>query len=212
MPLPGDGWPPLPDLAGASCRRPGVDPSWFFPNAGEPATRARKVCAGCPASGPCLDYALSCGGTLDGIWSGTSRLERKRLRRSVLARHPDDSDTGDVDVGPLVVAEPQATNGTMPELDAVGIAVCQGCGTPLTGQQQRWCSVACKKRTARHNGQPAAVTIAQDRRNGHRLGPDTLVSPGVSWQPLVRALLDCGAQVSFTVDSIHFVAIRSETR
>jgi hypothetical protein len=215
MPLPADGWPPLPALDGAACRTPGVDPLWFFPNAGEPATRARKVCAGCAVSGPCLDYALGCGGTLDGIWAGTSRLDRRRLRRSVLARRPDDSDTEHVDVGPLVVAEPQATNGTTPELGAVGTArTCAGCGASLDGRAAaaRWCSETCRSRFKHRQRSTAPAVIAAGPRNGHAVSLDSPTPSAMAWKPVLVALLDCGAQVSFTVDHIHFVATRSETR
>jgi len=42
--------------------------------------KARSLCARCPVSGDCLDYALSTGET-HGIWGGLNELQRRRLRR-----------------------------------------------------------------------------------------------------------------------------------
>ncbi len=53
----------------------------FFPGPGEPTTRARMICSGCPVREDCLDYALS-DPTLEGWWAGTSEKERRRLRRA----------------------------------------------------------------------------------------------------------------------------------
>jgi hypothetical protein len=98
------GWPPglarfpvRPDLDGAACRRPGVDPQWFFPNKHENATLAGKVCAGCPVAGPCLDYALAYGPMLLGTWAGTTPIDRRRLRLSILVHHAGDRHTEPVD-------------------------------------------------------------------------------------------------------------------
>jgi hypothetical protein len=221
--LPADGWPPLPDLTGAACREPGVDRAWFFPDRGENASLGKKVCAGCAVSGPCLDYALSCGGTLDGIWSGTTRSDRRRLRRSVLARHPDDSDTDIVDSVVAVELEPAVTNGHVPEpgaAETVGTRACVGCGADLSDRREatRWCSETCRsryrKRSASAAGsQPAAVTIAQDRRNGHRVGPDTRTSPAdTSWLSVAGSFVDHGFALSMMVGSTAIVITRSEPR
>lgn len=61
-----------------------VDPELFFPvgNSGPALLQideARKVCSRCPARELCLDYAVRSG--VDGIWGGTTREERTRLRR-----------------------------------------------------------------------------------------------------------------------------------
>lgn len=61
-----------------ACR--GVDPALFFPGVGVTADAVRAVCAGCPVTAECLDYALR-NGEHYGIWGGTSERERRRMRR-----------------------------------------------------------------------------------------------------------------------------------
>jgi hypothetical protein len=219
-------WPPGlarfpagPPLDEAACRT--ADAGLFFPARGESATDAKAVCASCRVQPACLAFALAVP-ALDGVWGGRTARERKRIRLASRATRAGECHDGDVDPVVAVELEPAVTNGHMPEPEAaetVGTRACVGCGADLSDRREatRWCSETCRSRYRKRSvpavgSQPAPVTIAQDRRNGHRLGPDTPVSPGMSWQPLVRALLDCGAQVSFTVDSIHFVAIRMETR
>jgi WhiB family redox-sensing transcriptional regulator len=69
----------------AACRAPGVDPELFFP-VGEtgPALRlirqAKAVCARCPVSDQCREWALRAGEP-DGIWGGMTTAERQRARR-----------------------------------------------------------------------------------------------------------------------------------
>ena len=41
----------------AACR--GTDLNLFFPERGESAGPARRVCAACPVREPCLDYAIT---------------------------------------------------------------------------------------------------------------------------------------------------------
>lgn len=65
-----------------ACR--GVDPNVFFPERGDSCVAAKKVCAGCPVRGECLDFALAHGEKF-GIWGGKSERERSRLRA---ARRP----------------------------------------------------------------------------------------------------------------------------
>lgn len=84
----------LPDLPGAACARPGVNPSLFFPRqhkgavgAAEAAARAadlataRAVCDTCPlpTRRACLDWAVD--NREAGIWSGTTEQMRTWLRR-----------------------------------------------------------------------------------------------------------------------------------
>lgn len=61
----------------AACR--GVDPDLFFPERGEPTNAAKEVCAGCPVSDECLEFALS---TVErhGIWGGMSERQRREHR------------------------------------------------------------------------------------------------------------------------------------
>jgi len=43
--------------------------------------QAKAVCAECPVKVPCLDYALSIPGELQGIWGGRTLRQRRLLRR-----------------------------------------------------------------------------------------------------------------------------------
>jgi len=69
--------------AEAACR--GMGTELFFPTRGEPTRAAKAVCAGCPVSAECLDYALSAHGDVrserHGIWAGTSERERRQVRK-----------------------------------------------------------------------------------------------------------------------------------
>jgi WhiB family redox-sensing transcriptional regulator len=63
----------------------GEDPELFFPvGTSGPALRdvaaAKRVCARCPVTGPCLSYALA-GGPMSGVWGGTCEEERAELLR-----------------------------------------------------------------------------------------------------------------------------------
>ena len=67
----------------AACR--GADSDLFFLDRGKPSTAARAICAECPVLNVCLEWALSEPESLEGIWGGMSRrerrFERKRRRR-----------------------------------------------------------------------------------------------------------------------------------
>ncbi len=55
-----------------------ADPEIFYPDKGGSVTEAKRVCAHCPVTAECLDYAL----THDewwGVWGGMSEQERRRL-------------------------------------------------------------------------------------------------------------------------------------
>ena len=56
-----------------------VDSEIFFPGKGGSTREAEKVCAGCEVREPCLEYALAHYED-HGIWGGTSRNERRRIR------------------------------------------------------------------------------------------------------------------------------------
>ena len=56
--------------------------SWF-PNKNEPAVSAKAICRRCPVSNECLDYALSVGPSLEGIWAATSKRERRHLGKII---------------------------------------------------------------------------------------------------------------------------------
>ncbi|MFF4249939.1 WhiB family transcriptional regulator [Streptomyces sp. NPDC001663] len=71
-------------LRGAACA--GEDPELFFPVGTEgPALRdiaaAKRVCARCPVTVECLDWALRSGQT-SGVWGGTCEEERTALLRT----------------------------------------------------------------------------------------------------------------------------------
>lgn len=57
----------------------GVDPDLFFPERGDMAAirEAKAICAGCTARTSCLEANLH---ELEGIWGGTTRIERQRMR------------------------------------------------------------------------------------------------------------------------------------
>ncbi|WP_442778027.1 WhiB family transcriptional regulator [Streptomyces echiniscabiei] len=64
----------------------GEDPELFFPIGRKgPAVRdtaaAKRVCAHCPVSPQCLDWALRSGQT-SGVWGGTCEDERAALLRT----------------------------------------------------------------------------------------------------------------------------------
>jgi len=59
----------------------GADPDLFFPDRGEAAFAAKRVCAGCPARELCLAHALAFHED-HGVWGGTTPSERRRLRRT----------------------------------------------------------------------------------------------------------------------------------
>ena len=61
----------------AACR--GTDLNLFFPERGESAGPARRVCAACPVREPCLDYAIT-NRISHGIWGGLTERERRALR------------------------------------------------------------------------------------------------------------------------------------
>ena len=61
----------------AACR--GTDLEVFFPERGESAEPARRVCAACPVRQPCLDYAIS-NRITHGIWGGLTERERRALQ------------------------------------------------------------------------------------------------------------------------------------
>lgn len=78
----GDDWRSL-----AACRKE-PDPEVFFPENGGNYTRARKICATCPVTEPCLALALrSEAGTSDrlraGMFGGLTPEERCELERDL---------------------------------------------------------------------------------------------------------------------------------
>ncbi|WP_199552785.1 WhiB family transcriptional regulator [Streptomyces sp. N35] len=71
-----------PDAEPACAR---VDPELFFPAVGQPARRAKLICAGCPLAEPCRSWARS--NRERGVWGGESEPERRQtLRRAGYAK------------------------------------------------------------------------------------------------------------------------------
>jgi predicted nucleic acid-binding Zn ribbon protein len=97
----------------AACR--GAGPTMFFPEIGENARIAKRVCRGCPVRDLCEEYVTGLGGLQAdyGIWGGKSPRERQVERRG----------------GTLVVYHDH----------------CQVCSAELFGRQRSVCSDECRK-------------------------------------------------------------------
>jgi WhiB family redox-sensing transcriptional regulator len=63
----------------AACAEVGGD--FWFPEAGGSTAEAKLVCARCPATAACLEYALAIGAR-HGVWGGKSERERRALART----------------------------------------------------------------------------------------------------------------------------------
>lgn len=72
--------PPLGDWARYSACK-GEDPNIFFPDGydRDQYALARSICAECPATKGCLQYALD-NRVREGMWGGLSPRERKALK------------------------------------------------------------------------------------------------------------------------------------
>lgn len=66
-------------MAEAACR--GMETSIFYPEHGQRAENARKVCQTCPVIDQCGEYALD-NGERFGVWGGGSIDRRRRAVRS----------------------------------------------------------------------------------------------------------------------------------
>jgi len=64
----------------AACRGEGTDA--FFARHGADDRAGKAICAGCPVSADCLEYALADPG-LRGVWGGTSERTRQTMRRAM---------------------------------------------------------------------------------------------------------------------------------
>ena len=62
-----------------------TDPNLFFPDDGDVigTERAKAICASCPVARHCLSFALETN-QVEGIWGGTTKGDRRRLRRQLL--------------------------------------------------------------------------------------------------------------------------------
>src|SRR5690606_24503584 len=61
----------------AVCAQVGAGP--FFPERGESARAAKRICAGCPVLDQCRQYALD-NNILEGVWGGTTEIDRRQLK------------------------------------------------------------------------------------------------------------------------------------
>ncbi len=61
----------------AACK--GIDIKVFYPQRGNPAKKAKRICATCPVLNTCRAYALMAGERV-GIWGGLSEKERRLIR------------------------------------------------------------------------------------------------------------------------------------
>ena len=61
----------------AACK--GIDIKVFYPQRGNPAKKAKRICATCPVLNTCRAYALVAGERV-GIWGGLSEKERRLIR------------------------------------------------------------------------------------------------------------------------------------
>ena len=59
----------------------GTDPEVFFPHDGIGVEIAKKICAGCSITEPCLGYALA-HRIEHGVWGGCSERQRRRILRA----------------------------------------------------------------------------------------------------------------------------------
>jgi WhiB family transcriptional regulator, redox-sensing transcriptional regulator len=65
-------------MADGACRD--ASPEVFFPRDGAGVIAAQHICAQCPVTEQCLDYAIALH--IDhGIWGGNSERERRRIAR-----------------------------------------------------------------------------------------------------------------------------------
>lgn len=63
-------------MGNGACRA--FPPNTFFPSDGVGVDKARKICATCPVTSECLEYALT--NHIDhGVWGGCSERERRRI-------------------------------------------------------------------------------------------------------------------------------------
>lgn len=74
-----------PWKADAACTPDQAD--LFFPERGEDADEAKRICAGCPVRRECLTAALD-NNERHGIWGGTSRRERRKLTVAGITNKP----------------------------------------------------------------------------------------------------------------------------
>ena len=65
-------------MTDAECAQ--IDPELHFPEKGGSVKSVKSVCAACPVTARCLEYALA-NDERFGVWGGLSELDRRKLRR-----------------------------------------------------------------------------------------------------------------------------------
>ena len=69
----------------ARCR--GMSPAQFFPSDSTGVEVAQRICAECPVTQECLDYALA-NRVDNGIWGGASERRRRLILRRKTTKTP----------------------------------------------------------------------------------------------------------------------------
>jgi WhiB family redox-sensing transcriptional regulator len=80
-------------VADAVCAQ--TDPDAFYPEKGEPTRAAKAMCARCPVTEQCLEYALE-NNERYGVWGGLSERERRALQRQRRASPGDRREVGPI--------------------------------------------------------------------------------------------------------------------
>ena len=60
------------------------DPEAWFPDKGQPSQAAKRICATCPVTAECLEWALA-HKERHSVWGGLSERERRRIQTRRLA-------------------------------------------------------------------------------------------------------------------------------
>ncbi|GAA1863777.1 WhiB family transcriptional regulator [Myceligenerans crystallogenes] len=106
IPTPADDSRPLTidEAALSLCSQ--TDPEVWFPEVGQPAREAKRICAACPIAARCLAIALASRPRVEGIWAGTTEHDRARIlaarnrearrQAATAALVADDADLGEV--------------------------------------------------------------------------------------------------------------------
>lgn len=76
-----------------------TDPEIFFPEKGVSGAAAKLICRRCPVVNQCLDYAVNAPMLLEGVWGGTTALQRREMRRQLGIRALKDDDVCGTEAG-----------------------------------------------------------------------------------------------------------------